>query len=78
MLSETNFAGIDFRAFLELCYLLFRYRGYAIEHLAQFATFEEVVFLLIHGDLPSPSQLESTEAEFNSHADVPQQIKSKY
>lgn len=34
-----------------------RYRGYAIEELAEQATFEEVSFLLLHGDLPSSGEL---------------------
>jgi citrate synthase len=34
------------------------YRGYSIEDLAQYSTFEETTYLLIHGLLPTPSQLE--------------------
>ena len=33
------------------------YRGYDIVELARQSTFEEVAFLLIHGDLPSESDL---------------------
>jgi citrate synthase len=33
------------------------YRGYSIEDLAQYSTFEETTYLLIHGLLPTPSQL---------------------
>lgn len=33
------------------------YRGYAIEELAEQATFEEVAFLLLEGTLPDPQQL---------------------
>ncbi len=33
------------------------YRGYPIEELAEHSTFLEVVYLLIHGDLPSPRAL---------------------
>ena len=35
------------------------YRGYAIHDLAEHAEFEEVAYLLIHGDLPTPVQLEA-------------------
>ncbi|MCH9653340.1 MAG: citrate synthase [Planctomycetes bacterium] len=33
------------------------YRGYNIDELAEHATFEEVSFLLLNGELPTPSQL---------------------
>lgn len=36
------------------------YRGFAIEDLAEKATFEEVVYLLLHGTLPNKDQLEAT------------------
>ncbi|MFQ3670877.1 MAG: citrate synthase [Verrucomicrobiia bacterium] len=36
---------------------ILRYRGYPIEQLAEHSNFLEVAFLLIHGELPSPSQL---------------------
>ena len=35
------------------------YRGYTIADLAETATFEEVAHLLLFGDLPSPSQLDT-------------------
>ena len=35
-----------------------RYRGYLIEDLAEQASFEEIAFLLIHGDLPSSQELQ--------------------
>lgn len=35
------------------------YRGYDIHDLAEHATFEEVAYLLIHGDLPTASQLDA-------------------
>jgi len=37
---------------------ILRYRGYPIEQLAEKSTFLEVAYLLIHGELPSPSELE--------------------
>ena len=33
------------------------YRGYDISELAKYATFEEVAYLLIHGELPNQVQL---------------------
>jgi 2-methylcitrate synthase len=35
------------------------YRGYSIEDLAEHSTFEEVAYLLLHGTLPSPPELEA-------------------
>jgi citrate synthase len=35
------------------------YRGYAIEDLAEHATYEEVLYLLWHGDLPTRDELEA-------------------
>jgi citrate synthase len=35
------------------------YRGYPIEQLAEKASFLEVAFLLIHGELPSKTQLDT-------------------
>ena len=34
-----------------------RYRGYSIHDLAQQSTFEETAYLLLHGELPTVSQL---------------------
>jgi len=39
------------------------YRGYAIEELAQGASYEETLYLLWHGELPDSGQLESFAAE---------------
>ena len=36
---------------------ILRYRGYPIEELAEKATFLEVAWLLIYGDLPTPEEL---------------------
>src|SRR4029078_12204148 len=36
---------------------ILRYRGYPIEQLAEKSTYLEVAYLLIHGELPTPSQL---------------------
>ena len=46
-----------------ICYLdgdlgILRYRGYPIEQLAREATFEEVAYLLWHGELPADNQLQ--------------------
>lgn len=48
-----------------------RYRGYAIEDLAEQATFEEVSFLLLHGDLPSFRDLQEWQAELAYAGSLP-------
>jgi 2-methylcitrate synthase/citrate synthase II len=48
-----------------------RYRGYSIEDLAEQATFEEVAFLLLHGELPSVGELHSWQAELSHSASLP-------
>ena len=39
------------------------YRGYSIHDLAEHATFEEVAWLLIHGELPTAAELASLKAQ---------------
>src|SRR6202162_1742956 len=39
------------------------YRGYPVEQLAEKATFMEVAYLLIHGELPNAKQLQAFSTE---------------
>lgn len=48
-----------------------RYRGYSIEDLAEQATFEEVAFLLLHGDLPSSGELHAWQVELAHAGSLP-------
>ncbi len=50
------------------------YRGYDIEDLAQHATFEEVVYLLWHGDLPTRSQLSELEQGLEQSRSLPVEV----
>ncbi|MFT8870821.1 MAG: citrate/2-methylcitrate synthase [Sporolactobacillus sp.] len=52
------------------------YRGYSIQDLAKQATFEEVIYLLWHGELPSGPQLAALKAELTENANVPEAIFS--
>lgn len=47
------------------------YAGYKIEDLAEYALYEEVVFLLWNGRLPNASELEALRAEIAAGAQVP-------
>ncbi len=42
------------------------YRGYAIEDLAGAVSYEETAFLLLHGDLPTTSQLKQFDLRLRS------------
>ncbi|MGI5244038.1 citrate synthase [Dactylosporangium sp. CA-139066] len=46
---------------------ILRYRGYPIEQLAQGSSFLESSYLLIHGELPSASQLENFTSRIQHH-----------
>jgi citrate synthase len=46
---------------------ILRYRGYPIEELAQHSTYLETAWLLIHGELPSASELEEFDARIRRH-----------
>ena len=46
------------------------YRGYTIEDLARDASYEEVLYLLWHGDLPTREELDAFRADMASHREV--------
>ncbi|NNE00233.1 MAG: 2-methylcitrate synthase [Pirellulaceae bacterium] len=52
------------------------YRGYAIESLCESATFEEVAWLLLRGELPTQEELESYRSKLRSLRDLPDAIKT--
>lgn len=55
---------------------ILRYRGYAIEDLAENSTFIEVAYLLIYGELPTPEELTKFENEIKYHTLVHEDIKT--
>ncbi len=55
---------------------ILRYRGYAIEDLADKASFLEVSYLLIFGELPTADQLETFEADIHRHTLVNEEMKN--
>jgi citrate synthase len=54
---------------------ILKYRGYAIEELAEKASFLEVAYLLIHGDLPTANQLEGWRHNVTYHTLVHENIR---
>ncbi len=51
------------------------YRGYDIIELAKYATFEEVAYLLIHGELPNQTQLSAYHAKLKTLRALPAALK---
>ncbi len=51
-----------------------QFRGYSIEDLARNATFEEVAYLLLYGELPTAEQLDQFQRRLGAAADVPPAI----
>ncbi len=52
------------------------YRGYDILELAQHATFEEVAYLLIHGELPNKAQLSAYHQKLKTLRGLPAALKT--
>ncbi len=50
------------------------YSGYSIEDLAEYATFEEVIWLLWHTELPTQAEHEQFRAGIAAAADLPQAV----
>jgi len=54
------------------------YRGYPIEELAEFSTFEDVAYLLMHGELPAPDQRKEFIGSLHRYNLLHEQILSFY
>lgn len=50
------------------------YRGYNIHDLAEKSTFEEIVYLLLYGELPTKSQLEEIDATMRASRSLPAEV----
>ena len=51
-----------------------RYRGYSIHDLAQQSTFEETAYLLLHGELPTVSQLTAFDRALKAARSIPDAV----
>ncbi|MCS7168678.1 MAG: citrate/2-methylcitrate synthase [Gemmatales bacterium] len=47
------------------------YRGYPITELAEKTTYEEVAYMLLHGELPRPAELEAFRQRLERHRQLP-------
>lgn len=54
---------------------ILRYRGYPIEQLAEQASFVEVCYLMIHGELPSQEEFESFKHDLTYHTLLHEDMK---
>ena len=52
------------------------YRGYSIYELAEHATFEEVAYLLLRGELPNQTQLDEFKTELAGKRELPEGLRS--
>ena len=57
---------------------ILRYRGYPIEQLAERSSFIEVVYLLIHGELPKKEELERFSTAITRHTLIHEDMKRFY
>jgi citrate synthase len=67
--AETTISSIDAEQGI------LRYRGYDIVDLAEYATYEEVAYLLVEGDLPDSGQLEALRDEL-SQRELPASVRA--
>jgi len=54
---------------------ILRYRGYPIEEIAKSASFEEVMYLLIHDDLPTQDELTAFRDQLTYHSLIHEALK---
>ena len=57
---------------------ILRHRGYAIEDLAENICFEEMMYLLIWGELPTSAELDSFRSKLIEHSSLPSQIGQQF
>lgn len=71
---EDVVAGTSSICFLDGIAGRLLYYGYDVHDLARNASFEEVVYLLWHGELPTKAQLESLDAELKASRELPPEL----
>src|SRR4051812_26516555 len=50
------------------------YRGYDVDELAEHSSYEETAFLLLHGELPTPFQLDEFRELLAANASLPMPV----
>jgi citrate synthase len=54
---------------------ILRYRGHPIEEIAEHSSYLETAYLLIHGELPTPSELEGWTRDITLHTMIHENVK---
>ncbi|HEY8403417.1 MAG TPA: citrate synthase [Flavobacteriales bacterium] len=57
---------------------ILRYRGYPIEQLSEYASFLEVAYLIIYGELPTEKELKAFQSSISHHTLVHEDMKRFY
>ena len=57
---------------------ILRYRGYPIEQLAEKSTYLEVAYLLLNGELPTPTQLEKWNYDVIHHTMIHENMRKRF
>src|SRR6266508_1689667 len=53
-----------------------RYRGYPVIELAEKTTFDEVAYLLLHGELPKRNELKDFQSRVASAQQIPESLRN--
>jgi citrate synthase len=57
---------------------ILRYRGYPIEDLAEKSTYLEVAYLLLHGELPTPTEFDAWTHEITMHTFIHENVRKRF
>ena len=57
---------------------ILRYRGYPIEELAEKSTYLEVAYLLLHGELPTPTEFDAWNHEITMHTFIHENVRKRF
>jgi citrate synthase len=57
---------------------ILQYRGYPIDQLAEQSTYLEVAYLILNGDLPTPSELDEWTREITHHTLIHENVKQLF
>ena len=57
---------------------ILRYRGYAIEDLAENSSYLEVAYLLLNGELPTPAQFDDWRHEITHHTFIHENVRKRF
>jgi citrate synthase len=55
-----------------------RYRGYPIEQLAESSTYLEVAYLLLNGELPTPTEFDTWRYEVTNHTFIHENVRKRF